>query len=224
MIGCKIVNTNSEGLTNQLEKVSRLLDEEKELRELLRHKRLRRLLVSNLIVLKSVDSTQAYAANELESKFEGDVVISKVQTAGKGREGRSWVSQSGGLWMTVILLPPINEILGMIPAIATKSIVETFRDFGIPSCTIKLPNDVYCNGRKIAGVLADAVIQGAKSIVYLGIGININNDPSEIEAISETATSLSKETGRKENLARFAASLVENLDRGYDEAIRGNEV
>ncbi len=201
-----------------------MLDEEKDLKELLSHKRLRRLLVSNPVILESVDSTQSYAANELESNREGDVVISKVQTAGKGREGRTWNSQKGGLWMTIILLPHSTEVVGNIPTIATESIVKTFRDFGIANCKIKPPNDVFCNGRKIAGVLADGVIQGTKSIVYLGMGMNVNNDPSEIGMISETATSLSRETGRKENLTKFAAMLIENLDREYDEDILGEKV
>jgi biotin-(acetyl-CoA carboxylase) ligase len=83
---------------------------------------------------------------------------------------------------------------------------------------------VYCSGRKIAGVLADAIIRGTKSIVYLGIGINVNNDPSKIEAISDSATSLSRETGREESLARFTALLIENLDREYDRAILGQKV
>jgi len=202
---------------------TRLSEEEEELKVLLNRKNLRRLHANNLLVLESVDSTQSYAADELRSNREGDVVISKVQTTGKGREGRSWHSQNGGLWMTIVLLPRFGEIVGRLLALATGSIVETFREFGL-GCTIKLPNDVYYNGRKIAGVLADAVIQGSESIVYLGIGVNINNDPTEIERISATATSLFKETGRKENLIKFAASLIENLDRKYDESIRGAKI
>jgi BirA family biotin operon repressor/biotin-[acetyl-CoA-carboxylase] ligase len=126
--------------------------------------------------------------------------------------------------MTITLLPPLSEILGNVSAIATESIVRTFRDLGIANCTIKPPNDVYCNGKKIAGVLADAIIQGTKSIVYLGIGINVNNDPSKIEAISDSATSLSKETRHEESLTRFTVSLIENLDQRYDEAILGDKV
>jgi BirA family transcriptional regulator, biotin operon repressor / biotin---[acetyl-CoA-carboxylase] ligase len=201
----------------------RTSEEENELKVLLSNRGLRRLKLSNLIVLESVNSTQSYAADDLRSNREGDVVISKVQTAGKGREGRSWQSQSGGLWMTIVLRPPFGEIVVKISTIATESIVETFREFGL-DCVIKLPNDVYCKGRKIAGVLGDAVIQGSGSILYLGIGVNINNDPTEVNTISGTATSLSKETGRKENLMKFAASLIGNLDRRYDETIRGVKV
>jgi len=203
--------------------LTRSPEDEKELRELLSQKSLRRIKLSNLIVLESVDSTQSYAADELRSNRESDVVISKVQTAGRGREGRSWHSQSGGLWMTIVLLPPFGEIVGEISAIATESIVETFRELAL-ECVIKLPNDIYYKGRKIAGVLVDAVIQGSESIVYLGIGVNINNDPTEVNTISGTATSLSNVTGRKENLMKFAASLLENLDRKYDESIRGVKV
>jgi BirA family transcriptional regulator, biotin operon repressor / biotin---[acetyl-CoA-carboxylase] ligase len=200
--------------------VTRLPDEESVLRRSLGDKSLRRLHVSNVVVLESVDSTQSYAADELRSADEGDIVIGKMQVAGKGRDGRVWYSQNGGLWMTITLLPPTSKVLGSITAIATESIVKTFQDFGVANFIIKPPNDVYYNGRKIAGVLADAVIQGTKSIVYLGMGINVNNDPSEIESISESATSLSRETGHEESLTKFAMVLVENLDRCYDKAIR----
>jgi BirA family transcriptional regulator, biotin operon repressor / biotin---[acetyl-CoA-carboxylase] ligase len=195
--------------------IKRLLHEEQELKQLLNDMQLRKFVVQNPIILQSVDSTQSYMANELKSWREGDIVVSKVQTAGRGRGGRSWISQIGGLWMTITLLPNI-EILASIPLIASESIAKTLCDYGTTECNVKLPNDVYCGGKKIAGVLADAVIQETKSIMYLGMGINVNNDPVEIVEISKIATSLSREIGRKVDLVKFTASLIQNLDIRYN--------
>ncbi len=86
---------------------------------------------------------------------------------------------------------------------------------GLAECSIKPPNDVYCGGKKIAGVLADASVEGSKSIVYLGVGINVNNDPSEIGEITNIATSVKLETGKTFDLIELAGSLIENLDAEY---------
>ncbi len=121
--------------------------------------------------------------------------------------------------MTMTLLPPNADILARIPSIATNSILKTLEDFGARGCSIKPPNDVYCGGRKIAGVLADASVTGSSSVVYLGVGINVNNDTSEIDRISETATSMRYETGSTLDLMEFAASLIASLDFEYARAI-----
>jgi BirA family transcriptional regulator, biotin operon repressor / biotin---[acetyl-CoA-carboxylase] ligase len=199
-------------------KAERLRDYETKLRELIIDRRLRRLVISDPIWLDSVSSTQLFMEDELRSSKEGDLVISRVQTAGRGRENRVWHSQNGGLWLTVTLCPPHPEILPDIPRMATTAIVRTMDIFGLPGCTIKLPNDVYSEGRKIAGVLADAKVICSRSIVYLGMGINVNNDPSEISAISEISTSFKLETGHTIDLLIFAADLLKSLDIEYDRA------
>jgi len=196
-----------------------LRDDENKLRNLIVDRNLRRLVVPDPICLASISSTQLFMEEELRSSKEGDLVISRVQTAGKGRENRVWFSQPGGLWLTITLCPPRPEILGEIPRMATATIVRTMDIWGLCGCTVKLPNDVYCEGRKIAGVLADAKLIGSRSIVYLGMGINVNNDPSEIGTISETSTSFKSRTGSAIDLIDFAADLLKSLDREYDRAI-----
>jgi len=156
----------------------------------------------------------------LRNPRQGDLVISRAQTAGIGRENRVWYSQEGGLWLTLILIPPLPEILSDIPSIATETVVATLGQFGIQDCKIKLPNDVYCRGKKIAGVLADASVKGTHSIVYLGIGINLNNDPSSIAELSQTATSVKLITNRTVDVVQFAASFIVNLDSLYDSKIK----
>ncbi|MDA4131461.1 MAG: biotin--[acetyl-CoA-carboxylase] ligase [Thaumarchaeota archaeon] len=171
------------------------------------------------VILESVDSTQTFLQNKLGAKEQGDLVISRIQTRGRGREGRSWISDEGGLWMTLLLRPLKPEILGSLPSVGTESIAKTLGQFGLTTCIIKPPNDVYCSGKKIAGVLVDGAIQEQESIAYVGIGINLNNDPSKNKLISDIATSYVAETGSQLDLMKFTFSLLVNLDSSYDNVV-----
>ena len=174
-----------------------------------------RLTDIRLTYLESVDSTQTFLSTVLKSDHEGDLVVSKVQTGGQGRRGRPWVSREGGLWMTVTLTPPVAEVLEKIVFVAARAIVRTLDESGLRGSTIKPPNDVYCEGRKIAGLLADAVIQGDSCKVYLGVGINVNNDISMDDSVSKIATSVSRELGREIDLTKFTVAFLKNLDEEY---------
>jgi BirA family transcriptional regulator, biotin operon repressor / biotin---[acetyl-CoA-carboxylase] ligase len=166
------------------------------------------------IALKSVDSTQDFASKVLKSDQEGDLVISRVQTAGKGREGRKWVSPDGGLWLTITLKPKV-QLLDQLPLALTESVLATMEEYRVSGCRIKLPNDVYCQDKKIAGVLVDSTIKDKEVITYAGIGVNVNNDTWH-ELISNTATSVSRELGRKVDLVDFTVKLIVNLARKYE--------
>jgi BirA family biotin operon repressor/biotin-[acetyl-CoA-carboxylase] ligase len=197
----------------------RIRSEELRLEKFLASYEFRKLNNIRPVILDSVESTQAFVQDQRETKEEGDLVISKVQTKGRGREGRSWASDRGGLWMSLVLKPPIPQILRNLPLVATQSIVKTLAEFGLSSCSVKLPNDVHCSGKKIAGVLVDAAVEANDSIAFLGIGINVNNDPSKNESISKIATSFYVETKRSLDLISFAFRLLANIDAAYYEAI-----
>jgi len=170
------------------------------------------------IYLFSVDSTQSYIASEVKDPREGDLVIAETQTEGRGRKGKTWVSQKGGLWMSITLKPEDPRVLQDIPIVATSSVLNSLVSLGLAECNIKPPNDVHYRGKKIAGVLADTIVERTRSTVYLGIGVNVNNDTTEIESISEIATSVKKELGRETDLNQFTVSLLKNLDWAYDRA------
>jgi BirA family transcriptional regulator, biotin operon repressor / biotin---[acetyl-CoA-carboxylase] ligase len=193
---------------------------DRELSQALAGVKFARLSQVHLVFLASIDSTQSYISNVLKSTHEGDLVVSEVQTAGRGREGRSWVSAKGGLWMTLTLTPPGSSVLPEVVVIAAESIVKSLENFGLPNCHVKSPNDVHCGKKKIAGVLADGSISGKETIVYLGIGVNINNDTRSDSSISEIATSLSHELGKGVSLPDFTVELLKNFDLAYDQLVR----
>ncbi len=195
--------------------------EESRLREALASMQFATLRSLRPTCLDVVDSTQEFALKVLKSDSEGDFVISKVQTEGRGRKGRVWLSERGGLWLTITLRPPDAVLLDKLSLTVASSILETLEERGLPGCSIKLPNDVYCSGRKIAGVLIDSTIKGEEIIAYAGIGVNVNNDISLSKMISDTATSVRKELGREVDLTQFTVDLLKNLDKTYSALVSG---
>lgn len=120
--------------------------------------------------------------------------------------------------MSIVLCPPSSRVLEKLVFVGANAILNTLEEYGATSL-IKPPNDVYCNGKKIAGILADTLIQGDLTIVYLGIGVNVNNDTSKDSSISDIATNLSKVLGREVDLTEFVMRLLRNLDQLYFDEI-----
>lgn len=120
----------------------------------------------------------------------GTVVIATTQTAGRGREGRSWASPAGGLYLSAVMRPPLPlaDVPPMTLAIGV-AICDAVRAVGAPA-VIKWPNDLLVDGRKLAGVLVEAHSQGGKlDAVVVGIGMNLERTP---EAVATTAISLAE--------------------------------
>src|SRR5438132_9553390 len=166
---------------------------------------------------ESVPSTNDIARRLAEIPVpEGTVIGAEEQTAGRGRWGRSWASPRGGVWLSVILrpgLPPDRAaVVGLAAAVAAaEAIRETTR---LPA-RVKWPNDVLVEGRKVVGILAEA-IPGAEWVV-VGVGINANVPQ---EALPRTAgypaASLQALLGRPVDRGALIRVLLRRLDRGYE--------
>ena len=147
----------------------------------------------------------------LEGAPEGAVAVCEVQTAGRGRLGRTWEAPAGtALLCSIALHPPPAwpvQQLSLIGGVATADTLE--RALGL-AVQIKWPNDVMVNRRKVAGVLADA----RDGAVVLGIGINVNQTR---EQVPERAGSLRTVTGHTWDRAPLLGSLLEDLELAYDE-------
>jgi BirA family biotin operon repressor/biotin-[acetyl-CoA-carboxylase] ligase len=111
------------------------------------------------------------------------VVIAGRQKKGRGRLDRTWHSDEGGLYLTIILRPPISPVLSpRIGFAASLALVQTLRNlFGI-AAVVKWPNDVLVGDRKIAGMLSEMAAETDRiHFINIGLGINVNNDPTSIE-------------------------------------------
>lgn len=173
-----------------------------------------------IICLRETESTNIVAFRLAEEGAEeGTVVIADAQTQGKGRMGRRWESPAGtNLYCSVIVRPPISPMqaaqLTLCSVVAVARAVEKATTL-IPS--IKWPNDVLINGKKVAGLLNEMSAETDKvNFVILGIGININMTAEQFSAdLRHPATSLLLESGKKIDRRAVACSLLESLDELY---------
>lgn len=109
-----------------------------------------------------------------EGAPEGATVLASAQNQGRGRSGRSWVSEAGaGLWFTVVLRPALRyPAAGMLPLTVGFGLVSALRRLGLDA-SVKWPNDVLVYGRKVAGVLIESRPTGDRlAVAVAGIGVN----------------------------------------------------
>ncbi|HEX2172847.1 MAG TPA: biotin--[acetyl-CoA-carboxylase] ligase [Dehalococcoidia bacterium] len=148
---------------------------------------------------------------------EGALVIADAQTAGRGRLGRSWLSEGGvNLTFSLVLRPTLDQVRGL-PIIAGLAGARAVRAVtGLPA-EIKWPNDLVIGDRKFSGILIDAELQGAavKHVIY-GQGINVNQDVSRFPEIAGTATSLAAEAGRPIDRVELLVRVLAELEDAYD--------
>ena len=175
-----------------------------------------------IIVKDEVASTNDLAkslANEGEE--EGLVVTAKTQVAGRGRMGRSWSSPEGGLYISVILRPkvPVEDMLKMT-VLACVPVAETIEEASGCKATVKWPNDVEIDGRKVAGLLVESASKGGEiAYMVLGIGVNLNVEPSSL-GVAE-ATSVSACAGKQLDREAFLNLLLYRLDTFYAAFLKG---
>lgn len=150
-------------------------------------------------------------------------VIAGRQQNGRGRLNRQWLSEKGGLYFTMVLRPDLPPVLsfrvGLLASVTLARILNEI--FGI-DVRVKWPNDLLVDERKICGMLSELEAEADRvAFINIGIGLNVNNDPSPIEP---AATSLQNILGRKvsikEILARYLDSFEAQMQTAaYDEVI-----
>ncbi len=140
-----------------------------------------------------LDGTNSEALRRLAARDArpGDAFVAAVQTAGRGRGGRRWISLPGNLHATVVVPPPPAPAAGQLALVAGVALRAALAA-AAPELVfaLKWPNDVLCNARKIAGVLVEAGDGGHA----VGIGINLAAAPPD-DGASWPATSLRAEGG-----------------------------
>jgi len=169
-----------------------------------------------------LDSTNSHASRLAEKGApEGEVVVADTQTQGRGRLGRRWISPPRtNLYLSIILrpqLPPAHA--PQITLMAAVALAETIGSFVSFRPTIKWPNDILVQGKKMAGILTELSCRAERvDFVILGIGVNINFLPNEMPAdIRNRATSIFAMTQEKVRPEAVLRRLIHDLDRCYGE-------
>ena len=173
------------------------------------------LVGTKVEVLETVDSTNNEAKRRAaQGEKSGLVIAAQEQTGGKGRLGRVWSSDRGGLYFTVLLRPelPPSDIASITLAAGYAVCLAIRKHTGIDA-RIKWPNDIIVGNRKIVGILTEMAAQSDMlDYVAIGIGINVNNE-SFPEEISGKASSLYLETGAKLDRSELLREVIIMLDK-----------
>lgn len=166
-----------------------------------------------IIELDEIDSTNEYCKKYV---FDEDiVVVAEKQISGKGTNGREFVSDGGGLYLSLVKRYENFDFANTFSIMvnACVAVCRTVEAYGLKP-TVKWANDVLVDGRKICGTLIENRL-GADNVCtsVVGIGLNVNNVlPDELK---EIATTLSEQKGRKLSLALVRNRLIKNLKKQY---------
>ncbi|MDI6600265.1 MAG: biotin--[acetyl-CoA-carboxylase] ligase [Thermoanaerobacteraceae bacterium] len=176
-----------------------------------------------IIYYDSIGSTNEVAKGlAMDNCEEGTIVVSEEQVSGKGRISRGWYSpRADGIYCSIILKPavPISEASKLTQLIGL-GIARALQKEGL-NPLIKWPNDIVINGKKICGILTEmAAEMDAIHHVVAGFGINVNNQHFP-EELGNIATSLYLESGKKFNRTELLASILKEIETGYNIYISG---
>ena len=177
---------------------------------------------SPLSVVAKTPSTMAVAAELADTGApEGTMVVTEEQIAGRGRLGRTWVAPPGSsLLVSVVLRPPLPvRAVWLTAALAGVSLAEAVRVVAGPDLPVglKWPNDLLLGGRKAAGLLAEARMDGDRLVcVVLGMGVNVNQDVTDFPPeVAARATSVALAAGHPVDRAALLGAWGERFLAGY---------
>ncbi|MBQ7651701.1 MAG: biotin--[Victivallales bacterium] len=158
-------------------------------------------------------STNITAAELAAAKApEGLVVVADHQTAGRGRNGRSWLSPPNkNLYFSILLRPDCPP--AAVPQLAILTALSIAKALRLPGIAVKWPNDVWMNGHKLCGILSAMSCMGDKTeyaIIGIGINVNMREFPVEIQG-----TSLALETSREFRRSEVLAAVLNTIETDY---------
>lgn len=174
---------------------------------------------SNIIILKSIDSTNKFIKDNLNiiEFIDGTIVYSREQFAGKGQGVNTWESEPNkNLTISILLNPtfllPENQFeLSKVIALGVSDFIKLFVKKQV---YIKWPNDIYVENHKIAGILIENIIQGnVLSQTIVGIGININQE--KFLSNAPNPISLKNITGKEFDLLKLLNKLAICIEKRY---------
>jgi len=157
------------------------------------------------------------STNEKAKEFgSGHVIIADMQTKGRGRLKRIWRSYSGGVYMSIVLKPEIQN-LNKLTIMAARAVQRTIKKLGAAT-KIKFPNDLQYKGKKICGILTENIFKNNKiEKMVIGIGVNTNNNVPK--SLNYKAVSLKKILKRKVDNRKIIKQILKEFNLLYKDSI-----
>lgn len=178
-------------------------------------------LFKHIEVIESTPSTQVLAKQNLVGNSDTYLILSDEQTEGKGRFNRPWASSKGkGLWMSIVLRPNVPfDTITKFNLFMALGIRDAIQQFSKNLVTVKWPNDIYIEGKKVCGFLTEMVANsdGIEAVIC-GIGINMNQSQSDFQdELAEKATSIKINSNDTVNRYYFLQALVKHIEQRYNQ-------
>ena len=176
-------------------------------------------LVRHERIASTSDEAKVLAA---DGAAAGTLVWAGAQSAGRGRQGREWISPTGNFYASLVLRPAVPVAtaaqLGFVAALAVADACVALAP--VAAISLKWPNDVLLNGRKLAGILLESQSQGDGMLAWLvlGIGINLATYPVEVEYPATALAAIGADMDAETMLGAVAASFLVWYERWRDGA------
>jgi BirA family biotin operon repressor/biotin-[acetyl-CoA-carboxylase] ligase len=182
-----------------------------------------KIIGKNIHYCDEVTSTNFVAKKLIKKDVpEGTVIVADIQTRGRGRKNRTWSSPLGGLWISVILYPDIPlERAMLVTMTASIAVAQGIKDIVGIKTTIKWPNDVLIDGKKVCGILTELDAEIDKiNYSIVGIGLNVNNEI--VGDLKKKAISIKQKVEKKISRVTLLRSILSYFDIYYTKLTNGN--
>ena len=182
-----------------------------------------RLVGRRLLFFQEVSSTMDEAISRAErGTEEGTVIVAETQTASRGRHGRTWVSRSGNLYLSIVLYPTL-QTLPFLNSLCGVAVVRAITNISGLKPRIKWPNDVLLDGKKVAGLLVESAIAGDQvRHAIVGIGVNVALDNDVINSLIGNATSLNYASAGDVSREELLREILQQVDVLYTQLNHGD--
>lgn len=168
------------------------------------------IIGKDILRFDELDSTNDFVKLNFNNLEHGTIVLSKIQSRGRGRRSNIWQSKIGNLYISILLKEDLNR-LNLFRYIVESSVAITrlLKHYNIDGL-IKYPNDILVNNKKISGILIES--SGSTKLDYVVIGIGININQCDFVDLNSKATSIKNELGIEIDLEKVLDECVKSFN------------
>ncbi len=159
---------------------------------------------------KKVNSTNDLAIQKIKKGFIQGLVVAEEQKKGRGQYGKKWVSQKGNLFLSIFFKIKKKTTIKKITSINCKIIKKILSKLFKTKLSIKFPNDLLINKKKVCGILQETIINNDNKFIIIGVGINLSKNPI---IINYPTTNLLKETSIKISRIKLLKIIKYNFEK-----------
>lgn len=165
------------------------------------------------VYIEQVDSTNSLLLESKEFKNDGTVILAEEQVKGRGRREREWISTpEQNLTFSILLRKADGKVINIINLGASLAVAQSIENLYQLKCSVKWPNDILIDGKKVAGILLESTSKGSElDRVVIGIGINVNQTNFPGRYLIEP-TSIRKEFKNKVSRERLLSEVLNQFE------------